>query len=565
MSQSLRTFVRQYIWLWVFIIVFLAFTLRVYKVDMIPVSLYWDEVAAAYNAYSIAQTGKDEFGIPFPLLFRSFDDYKAPGNIYLTALVVKIFGLSEFTARASSVFLGTATVFITFFLIKDLFSHFKSQLKWSIRPEILGLLTAFLLAVSPWHIQFSRTGFEANTGVFFIILATWLFLKSFQTPYILFFSLLNFAISIYMYRSIQIFLPLFFLTLSVIFYNELKTFKKIFLLGSLLLFVIVIAPYIPYVVSEGGMSRGLQVSVITNSSEQVHEFATKALESGNTPLANIIFNRRIAYATIIFQNYLSHFSPFYLFVEGDSNLRHSPVDMGLMYLWEFPFVLIGLFVVLTRLPRRLGIMILLWIVISPIPASLSVPTPHALRSLNMIPMPQLVVAMGLYWMYQVLQKKWRIVYVGLIAVVIIVFFVRYLYLYYGISARESSADWADGYKQLVTTVRSREDKYEKVVISGHYWQPYIYFLFYKTYDPLRFQTNGSKAGFDKYVFGGTAWDKQQRSIELGEVNLREFAGGNYLLVALSPEEYEKQKDTMVLLEKIYNHNGELIFLVGELP
>ena len=90
MRKSPGSFVQKYLWLWVSLIVLLAFVLRVYKVDSVPVSLYWDEAASTYNAYSIGQTGKDEFGTPFPLLFRSFEDYKAPGNIYITAGITKI-------------------------------------------------------------------------------------------------------------------------------------------------------------------------------------------------------------------------------------------------------------------------------------------------------------------------------------------------------------------------------------------------------------------------------------------------------------------------------------------
>lgn len=564
MAEWLRTIVKKYLWFWLLLIILLAFFLRVYKVDSIPVSLYWDEAASTYNAYSIAQTGKDEFGTPFPLLFRSFEDYKAPGNIYLTAVSIKIFGLNEFSARASSVFFGTLTVFLTFLLVRDLFFYFRSKLKWSIKPEILGLISAFLLAISPWHIQFSRTGFEANIGVFFIVLGTWLFIKSLTKPLYLFISLFSFALSIYMYRSIHIFLPLFSLILFATFFKELRQFKKRIILGSILLFFLLVAPIVPWMLSDGGMARALQVSVVTNSNEEVFEAASKALEEGNTPLAKFFFNRRVVYVSEVLQNYLIHFSPFYLFLDGDSNLRHSSIDMGVMYLWELPFVLIGLFVIITRLPRRLGIFILLWILIAPIASSISVPNPHALRSLNMIPMPQLVVAMGMYWIYQVLQKKWRFLYMVILFICISIFFVRYLYLYYGVSASESSADWADGYKQLIEYVRPIEDKYEKIVISGHYWQPYIYVLFYSQYDPALYQSEGSKAKFGKYVFGGTAWDKEQMSTELGDVNLRKFAQGNYILVALSPEEYQTQKDTMVLLKKIYNHNGELVFIVGEL-
>ena len=44
------------------------------------------------KAYSILKTGRDEYGSPFPLLFRSFDDYKAPIPVYLLVPVFKFFG-----------------------------------------------------------------------------------------------------------------------------------------------------------------------------------------------------------------------------------------------------------------------------------------------------------------------------------------------------------------------------------------------------------------------------------------------------------------------------------------
>ena len=70
----------------IIVILLIAAFLRFYKLDSYPVSISWDEAAIGYNAYSIAQTGKDEYGQKFPVLFRSFNDYKLPGYIYLDAL-----------------------------------------------------------------------------------------------------------------------------------------------------------------------------------------------------------------------------------------------------------------------------------------------------------------------------------------------------------------------------------------------------------------------------------------------------------------------------------------------
>jgi len=69
---------------------------RVYKIAEIPPSLYWDEASIGYNAYSIAETGKDEWGESFPLHFRAFGEFKLPVYIYSVVPFVKIFGLNEF-------------------------------------------------------------------------------------------------------------------------------------------------------------------------------------------------------------------------------------------------------------------------------------------------------------------------------------------------------------------------------------------------------------------------------------------------------------------------------------
>ena len=73
-------------------IVLVAFLLRFVRLSSIPVSLSHDEVAIGYNAWSILKTGSDEYGVRFPLLFKSFDDYKLPGYIYLTAFSEFVFG-----------------------------------------------------------------------------------------------------------------------------------------------------------------------------------------------------------------------------------------------------------------------------------------------------------------------------------------------------------------------------------------------------------------------------------------------------------------------------------------
>ena len=77
------------------LILCLAAFLRFSALDRVPPSLNWDETAIAYNAYSILQTGKDEWGKSWPLLgFESFGEYKLPVFIYATIPGVGLFGLT---------------------------------------------------------------------------------------------------------------------------------------------------------------------------------------------------------------------------------------------------------------------------------------------------------------------------------------------------------------------------------------------------------------------------------------------------------------------------------------
>ena len=176
-------------------VVFLAAFLRFYQLGINPPSLAWDEAALGYNAYSIGETGRDEFGRFLPYdYFASFGDYKPPLYVYAAVLPVKIFGLNEFAVRFPSAFFGTLTVLLTYFLVKELFP----KLKDSWLPEI----AAFFLAISPWHTQLSRAAWEANLASFFVVLGVLLFLKSLKgRGWFLILSGLAFVATFYTFNS----------------------------------------------------------------------------------------------------------------------------------------------------------------------------------------------------------------------------------------------------------------------------------------------------------------------------------------------------------------------------
>src|SRR3989344_4753279 len=110
----------------IILILLLAAALRFIQLGKNPPGLYWDEVSLGYNAYSILKTGKDEHGEFLPLArFKAFGDYKPPGYIYATVPSIALFGLNEFAVRFPSALAGVFMVWLTYLLIKELFSNHK--------------------------------------------------------------------------------------------------------------------------------------------------------------------------------------------------------------------------------------------------------------------------------------------------------------------------------------------------------------------------------------------------------------------------------------------------------
>ena len=95
-----------------------------YKIDKIPSGFYVDEASVAYNARSIVETGKDEYGKSFPVILRSYDDYKPALYAYLIIPFMYLFGLNIFSVRIVSAIFGVIAIVGTYFLIKELLSPF---------------------------------------------------------------------------------------------------------------------------------------------------------------------------------------------------------------------------------------------------------------------------------------------------------------------------------------------------------------------------------------------------------------------------------------------------------
>lgn len=477
-------------------ILFLAVLLRFWSLGQNPPSLTWDEVAFGYNAYSLGIDGRDEFGrfLPFDYL-ESFGDFKPPVYAYLDILPIKFFGLNEFSTRFPSAFFGTITVLVTYFLARELFNRRTTQNSTQNHAERIALLSSFLLAISPWHINLSRAAFEANVATFFLVTGIWLFLQGLKTKKIwLVFSVISFAASLYTFNSSRVVGPLLILALGIGFWKKLLLHKKA-TIGSICIGVLVLTPLIPFLLSPKASLRFKEVNIFSDPS--VIENANQQIKNDNNAWwSNLIHNRRFGFAVSYLYHYLDNLNPQFLFVKGDGNPKFSTQDVGQLYFWELPFLIIGI-LVLFRNKQGNWWIIPVWLFVGIIPAATARETPHALRIETTLPTFQILIAYGLvYFMSKISSIKYQIAkiqikyFIFVLCILFLIFnLLYYLHGYYAHYPREYSGEWQYGYKESIAYVKNVEDDYSRIYITEELGRPYIYYLFYTEINPSIFRTN----------------------------------------------------------------------------
>lgn len=533
----------------IFLVFVIALLFRFYRISEYPVSLSIDEVAIGYNAYSILKIGKDEWGKSYPLAFKSVGDYKPPVNIYLTVPSVAIFGLNEFAVRFPVAFLGALTAVLFVLLIREIgFSWFAA------------IFSGFWLAISPWHVHFSRASFEAITALFFFVLGLYLFSVWRRKPKVLFllFSIIFLCLSVWAYHAERAFVPVFFLIYILNLRRELKGLiykKKLFWQISIaaLLLLIMSLPFIWLTIFTPAIkTRALATSIFREPG------LTRILHYGDyLNWIDYLFNNDIY---LIFRHwwgkYLNYFDLRFWFWKGMQFTPPAYPGLGLFYLVNiFPFVLGILFLVRSSeaAARRI---FLLWFFLGPLPASLTMNEQHPLRALIWLPAFGILFAAGFeeFWRRK-WPTKWTKEFILLGYIVALFFNVIYLAdIYFNHFPRHFSEFWQYGFKQIAQYACSQKNNYRQIIISDTFGSegplitgiPYAYVLFYCRYEPSRFLVQNRK--ISGFVFRRPNWndDKKLKRVLL--------IGSPW---DLSPDKISPEK----VVKKIYFLNGKLAFLI----
>ena len=537
-------------------ILVLAFILRILFVWKIPPSLNWDEVSIGYNAYSVLKTGKDEWGAFLPLHFKAFGEFKLPVHIYASIPGIAIFGLNELGVRITPVLFGVLAVFFTYLLAKEVF-----------KSHNIGLLSAFLLAVSPWHLQLSRASLESATAMSILTGGMYFFWKGLRRNVYLIPAAIMFGLTIYTYNAERAFVPLFIFVLVLIFRKKLfqkENIKNGIIAG--LIFFLFIARLLPTIFSSEGSSRFKLVSITDDPG-----FVLRINEArGNTnlpePLPRLIHNKATHFIYVFGNNYLAHYSPDFLFINGAGHKQHHVQGIGELYLIEAPFLAFGIYYLLKKNSKEKKLFFASWILLSAIPVAITFDSiPHALRTLLVLPSYQILASLGFITVFKKHKSK-AIKLLPLIIAVFVIQFGVYLNRYYKIYPKAYSRDWQYGYRQVYEYLKENEDQYDRYIISRAYGEPHIFALFFLKIDPNDYQTTDM---LERYQANDWVWVTQYNNFyfpDLGDEGTRvedmkkQFSGKGKTLIVGKPSDFSENDK---ILKNINFLNGDEAFYISE--
>ena len=485
------------------LILLLAVILRFWQLGQAPPGFHRDEAFLGYNGFSILKTGRDINGNFLPLNFQSIV-YAPGGYSYFAIPAIKIFGLNQLSVRFPSAFFGSLTVLAIYFLTKEIFQAHLAGV------TLLPLVSSFLLAISPWHINLSRTATESVLVVFFLISGIYLYFSGLKkkSRLWLFLAFICLGINLYIYLAARSFLPLFLPVLIYLSFSKIKTERKTKFFVWLLFFLMIVLPSVWFMFSKNLSLWARSISLLGGQETQLL-IERHIREDGVSALPIIItrlfHNKAMGYLNQFLRNYFAHFSFDFLFTDQGFPNRYRVPLTGLFYLFELPLLLIGLWAIFKK-NVDCKTLLFAWLFLSIIGSALTFhDVPNLQRTL--IALPVFCWLAGFGWLEMVAWLKRKRIFLPF-AMVFILFgfynFSAYLHQYYVHFPLYQPWYRQDGYQALVEKVNQLLPDYRKAVITDRESAPTIFFLFFSQYDVARFQRetkNPEIKDFDRISFG----------------------------------------------------------------
>lgn len=375
-------------------------SLKFIGLDYTPPGFYIDEVAGAVQAICLQESGYDFYGDFLPLFAPGVNDaFYTPTYLYGQALWISIFGKSIFAFRAFIAFISVISIGFLYLWIKQVSS------------KNIALLVVLAASVMPWSFHFSRIAWDPPVGVCFLMMGLW----SAYRPNRALITAIFLSLAAYSYSPLRIAIPLIWIFLPGI---GLKSKLWIILWGALLAIPLLLQMQVPEFMARSEL-RSLWSPYSTNQ--------FRGLDG-------------ISLLLIGAKQFFAHFSPQFLFMSGDQNIRHSTGAFGeLSYLDLITYLASAISVVylaiwqkgvqyLSPAQKNLLIIAFLGIVANTIPAALTNEgAPHALRAIGSWPFYAILTGVLIDFLSCIFTKK---IISSLAVSIAVLFFIGYQYYFY---------------------------------------------------------------------------------------------------------------------------------------
>lgn len=495
---------------------------RMYQLGALPDGLYWDETAILVDAISVSQTGRDMHGRPwYQIIYPSYGDYKLPVYIWLSSVAVKIFGPSEWAVRLPSALTGVVTM-----LLAGLVALQLGKVVWPDRVSLqnwLAIVAVGIVAVSPWSIIFSRTGFEAHVGQLLLGAAALILVGSTSKWRWLVAALIG-GLATYAYFSVRFVWPAMVLGYVVWQLLSSKITRSqllgigIGVVGSFVVFGATLLPMLRSPLYADSNRFRLSTASVLNADDEVLQSNVYREVAGNTLLDRVVFHRYWLMARNLGANYADHLDLRFLFFTGDANLRHGT---GLHGLFLIPCMLPFIYGWYWLLRKHAGLAVWfgVWWMVALLPASVPETTPHALRSLNALMPLSLVMSVGVVAALAEVKKHWQRAAKGVLAVWLIavgIGVVQFWQYYTHIYPTFANESWQGQYRELAQAVATQSYPVNVLTFDDRF---YLWLMAYGPWEPVDWQHWPSQGFIFTEVPGVSYVHEQEWSKDASESTL----------------------------------------------
>ncbi len=455
------------------LILFLAFILRTYRLDLNPVGIsHDDELHEIINAKSLAKTG---FQSPGTVAGIFSTNNSCQGNCvygelgsFIVAPWMMIFPLNMVASKIPFVLASIGIVFFGGKLLENLS-----------KSSRVGLLTGLLLAVNPWEIHFGRTAYFTTFSYTFYLAAAYLYTKNFSYKLNLFGGTVFSIIGSLFYFGTKPILP--FIILWGILYNFYK-FKNHYLKFTFVMLgivTLVMSGYILLLTNSYAGRRIKEIGIDPNEiKSQVDEQRRVSLD---IPLVrDTTINRYTVQANILTEKYLGFLNPVFLYVKstGSTDIYYTS-NHAYNYLIDFPFLIIGLIALGTVLPNGLFLLSLVAISILPAAFKITGDTIYTLRAGLAYPLLTGITGWGIVFLYDKF-RKFKKVFLILLIFVYVLSVLYFLIMYWYRTPFEKSMGWYHHKRTLVNYIQrlNQSSNKEVIVITAQPADTFNTYVFY---------------------------------------------------------------------------------------